>query len=103
MASGSMRLKDPGIPLSVGFNLQFDISNKAGNTSFVVHIDSVSTTFQMMPDGQKITTTEISFSRMMQTQSAGSVDLKFCPAGTWGDMWHNNKLNDVRKKEGKRL
>lgn len=102
MASGTLSLKDPGIPFSVGFNMQFSIPNKASkdgtasSTDFVVHIEAISTSFQILPDGQKVTSTNIGFSHMMQVVEGDSIELEFCPMSTWGDMWHNNKLSDVR-------
>jgi len=102
MASGTLRLKDPGIPFSIGFNVQFSIPNKAdkdgkaSSTDFVVHIETISTSFQILPDGQKVTSTNIGFSHMMQVTEDDAIELEFCPMSTWGDMWHNNKLSDVR-------
>ena len=82
-ASGVLRIKDPGLPLSVGFNLQFTITG----VTYVVHIESIDTSFSMDESGNKTTMTSIQFSRMMQLTPEGS--LEFCPAYKWADLWHN--------------
>lgn len=113
MAFGSMRIKNPGLALSVGMNIEFSLPNRmvtttgssksvGGCTTYVAHIDSLSTSFQMSGSGQKMTSTDIQFSRMMQVNPNGS-ELEFCPPSTWGDIWHTTETPpDVHASRSKK-
>jgi hypothetical protein len=92
MASGVIRIKDPGIPLSIGMNIQFDLSGEF----YVAHIDGIDVTFMITPDGVKSTQTSIRFSRLMKDDGNGR--LKFCAASMFGDLWQNNAHKSERSK-----
>lgn len=113
-AIGVMRIKNPGLALSVGMNIEFSLPNRmttnnesgrsvGGYTTYVAHIDSISTNFQMSGSGQRITHTDIQFSRLMQIMPDGS-GLEFCPPSTWGNLWYTkvagSSLSADNKKKG---
>jgi hypothetical protein len=91
MASGVIRIKDYGIPLSVGMNIRFDISG----VFYVAHIDGIDVNFNISPDGIKTTSTAIKFSRLMQEGPNGK--LIFCAASSFGDLWNNNPHKSDRE------
>lgn len=93
-ASGSIKIKDPGIPLTIGFNIRFEISG----IIYVAQIESVETNFSIDPRGVKTTNTMIQYSRLMQEKENGSSELVFCPASRFGDLWNDSKFKANRKK-----
>lgn len=80
MASGTLQIKDSSIPLTVGFNMQFDF----GDYEIVAQIESISVNFHISESGVKETTTSIAFSRAMMVTETG--DLDFLPQG-FGDLF----------------
>jgi len=60
-ANGHLRIKDPGIPLSIGMNIQFTIND----STLVAQVDSISVDFAVEQTGVKQTVTTIGFSRLM--------------------------------------
>ena len=83
-ANGTINIKDPGLALSIGFNLQFTITG----VNYIVHIESLDTSFSIDANGSKSTTTTIHFSRMMQINEL-TKEMEFCPMYKWGDLWNN--------------
>ncbi len=73
-ANVTLNLKDPGIPLTVGFNLQFPM----GDIVMVGHIESVSTAAQISEDGFVTSQTQVELSRVMQLSPDGKT-LDFIP------------------------
>ena len=79
MATGQLRIKDPGIPLSIGFNVQFTI----GETDLVAQIDGVHVEFSVSPSGVKSSVTTITFSHLMGVNA--DKDCFFLPQTFFGN------------------
>lgn len=60
--SGTLMLEDDNIPLTVGFNVQFEI----GNFTLVGHVESYDLNFQVDQSGNHISTTQVKLSRIVQ-------------------------------------
>ena len=90
-ASGTIRIKDPGLPITIGFNIRFNISG----TVFVAQIESLDTSFSIDPKGNKSTITTIHFSRLMQEDEDDSHALVFCPAERFADLWGDAKFVSI--------
>jgi hypothetical protein len=83
-ASGALSIKDNSIPLTIGFNIQFDF----GGYTLVAQIEAIQTSFHVNDSGIKETSTTISFSNMMAVDE--KKELGFLPVGAFGDMFKVN-------------
>jgi hypothetical protein len=117
--SGSLVIKDSGLPISVGFNLSWTLpivpsdrkeslpgltsamnmlkkpNNDENFIKVVVQVESISTTFRVNPDGSRSTQTTIGFSRMMGVGLEGN--LYFLPSAAFGNIFNTPLAEEATK------
>lgn len=107
MASGILVLKENGIPLSVGNNVQFEF----GSYKLVGHIEAINFDFQVEMDGLQTNLTTLTLTHIVQATSSGALDFvdmthfgdllrvepTVSPTGTGGG---KQGLNDLFAKAG---
>lgn len=69
-ASGSLFLKDHNVALTLGMNLQFSI----GGVMLVGHIESVSMSFHIDPNGHRATDYQVDLSHIVTVTGSGDLD-----------------------------
>jgi hypothetical protein len=80
MGNGVLHLKDDNFPISIGFNVQFNI----GKYTLVGHVDSIGIQFAMDESGLEVTNTQVNLSRIVRV-SAGNM-LDYIPLEDFGSL-----------------
>jgi hypothetical protein len=70
LGNGSLVMKDGGVAISVGFNVQF----KFGDYLLVGHVDSVDMSYRVLESGINETTVQLGLSRIVKVLEDGSLD-----------------------------
>jgi hypothetical protein len=79
--SATLIIKDPSIALTIGFNLHFTF----GKNDFVGHIENISVSFRVLPNGLEETVMTVALSRVMFLD-LGSGVLFYIPPESLGDL-----------------
>ena len=87
MGTGILMLKENGIPLSIGNNVQF----KFGQYMLVGHIEGIRCDFQVEADGSETNLTTVTLVNIVHATSIG--DLDFVDMEHWGNLLHSTPVS----------
>lgn len=81
MADATITLKDDNYAIMIGFNATFRIGKYA---QLVGHVDSISFSFDIDPNGLEQNVTQVSLRRVVRVKSKKDEELAFVDANDWG-------------------